>query len=435
MTTSNMMGHVDFRFLRPAKAALLKERYDLFGRNAAPLRCVAINDAIIVPPVPELWNEGVRECGVIDSSMHFVTESSQDVDNAKAISEYGKEAASSKAEDMTVMYAGYLNRHWGHFTVDCLSRLWAAIGSSWQFDKIVFCVEPGNLALPDGNVMECIKLLGMEDKLMLIDRPKRFRCIIVPEEGALSRHHFAQEPLAVYDRIAMNAAVGHDNGKLPEKIYMSRSRLKKAVKTEWDLKWFDDFFKNNGFTVIYPENIGIGELTRYLRNAREVAAMSGTLPHNMLFANSGQKLIIIEKYANINNYQPGIDMARELDVTYVDANALIWSVSPGGGPFILYPNRRFIDFAKDHCLSGAVPFTSPKLKGILKQYFSQFHRQYSRQWYMEAWLEEEIGLLREAYRESMDDFGQWVDGSSTLYPCDALSPLYLAKKLRSWLRK
>ena len=144
-------------------------------------------------------------------------------------------------------------------------------------------------------------------------------------------------------------------------------------------------------------------------------------------------MTIIEKFAYINTYQPGIDLVRELNVTYVDANAFIWPVSPGGGPFIVYPNDLFRSFCADRGLSiKGIPVNT--CRKMLRQFVRAYRRQYSRQWVYEEFLEPQIGLMREAYEASESDFGDWLTGKKTLFLSDLFSPRRLAKKLISFFR-
>lgn len=63
-------------------------------------------------------------------------------------------------------------------------------------------------------------------------------------------------------------------GNTPEKVYMSRSLLPKHRDLEFGFEALDDFFKKNGYTVLYPEKIPLSQLIQYIRNAEVVATVS-----------------------------------------------------------------------------------------------------------------------------------------------------------------
>lgn len=107
---------------------------------------------------------------------------------------------------------------------------------------------------------------------------------------------------------------------------MSRSLLPKHRDLEFGFEALDDFFEKNGYTILYPEKIPLSQLIQYIRNAEVVATVSGTLPQNMLFGKQGQRLLIMERCAFINDWQPPVDRIKELQTTYVDANIPIYTV-------------------------------------------------------------------------------------------------------------
>ena len=75
------------------------------------------------------------------------------------------------------------------------------------------------------------------------------------------------------------------------------------------------------------------------------------------------------------------------------------------------------------------PWDESHLRHILRDYFRAFKRHYGYQWFMNEWLEEEIELLREAYRDSYKDFGGWLDGSKPLFIKDIISLRNFAKRI------
>lgn len=416
----------DFRYLRPRKAALLRHFYEDFGRNLHPLSCVAVDDATVVPPPPTVSADGLWDCGVTDAGGRFVVESGR-TDRVAEIEAYAGDASGETVAE-TVMFCGFLNYHWGHFMVNSLARMWAAVSGKYDFDRLVFVVPKKGVLPLEGNIREAFRLLDLDKPIDLIDSPRRYARVIVPEEGCSSEEYVAPEILPVYDRISRASLAECSATAKSEKIYLSRGRFLKAVKSEFDVRWFDKFFAANGYRVVYPEMIPLGELIAIIHGASTVAAMAGTLPHTLLFGPDGLDVTIIEKYAYINTYQPGIDLVRKLDVTYVDANAFIRPVSPGGGPFIIYPNGLFRSFCADMGLSlKGLP--SGSCRKMLRQFVNAYQRQYSRQWIYEEFLEPQIGLMREAYEASMPDFGDWLTGKKPLFLRDMFSPRRLAKKL------
>ena len=419
--------NICYKYLRPGKGKLLAERYSLFASNIHPLRLDIAADAMLLPPP----SATTHDCGVATLTRESgitIHPLSCDSDSADWLSQHAQQSwRSCPKEQATVLYAGYLNPHWGHFIMDSLSRLWPAfLDDAPHYDHIIFLTDIRRRFHP--NILQTLELTGLMDKIRFIDHPIRFSKVIVPETGIESRHHYGAEVERVYETIGRNA----DSRMLPsagKKIYLSRGRLGKARLNEPGSGWTDEFFAANGYTIIYPEQEDAATLITALRGADTVAALSGTLPHNMVFARPGTRLEVIEKSPGINNYQQAVDLMRRLDALYIDANAMIWTTDPGLGPFIIYPNHLMRAFCADMRLTPPAPWTPRKKRNILKRFFSLYRRHYGRQWILPEWMECEISILREAYADSSTDFGCWISGRRLLDAIDLLSPRYFAKWL------
>lgn len=415
---------LDPRYLRPRKARFLNEMYGIFRDNSHPLRSDVLENAIIIPPLIP----GSHDSVVIDGN--GINRFSDDIHGDVAMISDAGMGFDGETSDETVLFAGYLHNHWGHFITQSLSRLWLPFNSGNDFSRIIFCSAPGD-AQPCANIKRVLELTGLSDKIEVISEPRRFKRVIVPEPGITSRGHVGKESLKVYDTISANIDRLTENSRSewPGKIYLSRAQFVKSNLNEYGSQWVDAFFLKNGFTVISPEKETIETTISLIRHAGIVAAMSGTLPHNMLFANPGQRLLIIEKYAAANNFQPGIDLLRDLDVTPIDANAFIWPIDAGAGPFIIYPNDIFTRFATDSGMSLAQQWNDSTKKKALIRFFTLFHRHYAYRLQLQEWEEPEIGALREAAIDSLTDFGEWINGTKPLSLSDTINPRTIAKRI------
>lgn len=220
-----------------------------------------------------------------------------------------------------------------------------------------------------------------------------------------------------------------------KKIYLSRSKFRKAIENEPNISWLDDYFSENGFEVVYPEKLPLVDLIHILNNAEVVCTVSGTLPHNMMFAPNRTKLWVIEKTAVFNNFQSGVDLLRNLDVTYVDANALIWTTSAGLGPFIVYPNDKFKAFAKTNGLLEPQEWSHMEKRNALRRFIKMYRRHYSRKWILAEWEESEISNLREAWHDTMKDFGSWISGEKPIILADKLYLRGQIKRLYHYVKR
>lgn len=319
------MYSIDYQYLRPKKAEALKAWYDeplaitenpavWRGKNATilPLRRQAEDNL--------LFGRG----GVVDENGEYVP-----LSGIEGRVQFAYPVEKKEYRDETVVYCGYLVNHWGHFLIEGVTRLWYFLENDPGVDKYVFFLDENEEREIRANYREFLELLGIWEHLEIINTPTTYREVIVPELGLYCRSRYTPKLLKVYDTVANNA-VPDPNWERPAKIYYSRSQFKKGMPFESGFDTLDDFFRRNGYTILYPEKVPLGRMISYIRNADVVASLSGSLPHNMLFARPGQKLEIVERLTiNVDN-QVGINRIMDLDVTYIDAHIPIYPVDLPG---------------------------------------------------------------------------------------------------------
>lgn len=420
--------NICYDYLRPKKAALLRERYKLYEDSARTPKCVCAHNAVVYPCL-NIGGGDLYGC-IIDSNGNLIEAPYIDTANRELFEEWSRQHPAGESFDGSVIYLGTLNTHWGHFITDCLSTFWWL--GEMDADKYLFSVPEGKDPHLYPNIIEALDLLGVRSKVEFISSPVKCRKVIIPCRGMLPRDYILPECKRIYERIAAEACRNMDKkAAFPEKILISRSSLKKAVLNDIGTAEVEKIFTDNGYTAVYPEKISLTQFIRLLHHARETVMISGTLPHNMLFAPCGSKMIVLEKYANINNFQQGIDLIKDFDVVYIDAAYLIKCVSPGLGPFILGNTDEFRRYCRDAALVNDMkPMNCRK---VLAQYLKLHFRHYKWQWILPEWLEPEIGLLREAYNATLPIFEDWLTGKKWIYLYDLLRPRFIARKLRHLL--
>lgn len=418
---------IETKYLRPKKAALLDERYRLYDEPAEP-RITGVDNGCVIPAYTDCHGDVIS--GVTDAEGRFISDSHM-VDYPDEVESYVR-GMDFTYHDETVVYVGMFNPHWGHFITDCLATFWFL--GSVDADRYVFSYREGETPHIHANIRMALTLLGVWDKIEFVSAPRRYRHIYVPRKGMVPRGHVLGESAAVYDTIIARALAGYKQPAVRhDKIIMSRCGFAKALLNDLGTCEVERVFEDNGYYPVYPEQMTLTELIGCLSAAREVVAISGTLAHNMLFAPEGSRLTVLEKYANINNYQQGIDRLRHLEATYIDVAYFIWPIDPGLGPFIMADTSEFRRFAQDHGLRYTMP--PADAKRLLRRFFRLYYRHYKRRWIMPEWLEPEISLFSEAYEASQPLFGPWLDGSRPLFPSDALRPRFIAKTLLRQLRR
>ena len=320
-------------------------------------------------------------------------------------------------EDQKIVYCGYFRKHWGDFIVDCVNRLWFYLCNDDEtIDYYVYFVDEDKSMDHSGNFQEYFDLLGVGDRIKMINRPTKFREVIVPE-SAFHRQFNEYSPLylSIFDQIKQNvlALAEGDATIYPEKIFFTRSALGKAQCKEYGMDMIDDYFRINGFEIVAPEKHTLREQVLLIHHADVVASISGTLPHNLLFGHEDQRLIIIERNALNNFTQPYISRLKNIETIYIDAQHTIYPVELAYGPFI-YANTKWLkQFTEDHGYQQPDPVYESKryLKNIFRSYMKFYQNEYYMTWYMGGatpWMKRDIDILYEAHEEGAETFKPWI---------------------------
>lgn len=275
--------------------------------------------------------------GVLDARDNYVKESAQVGKGNTAdrfAGKYKYDAQDVKFLNEEVIYIGALPLHWGHFLIDMVHRFWIFSEEKYSCYKVVYCA---NNAYFQGVLLEFIQMLGINPKqLYRVDKPTRFLKIYVPEQSYMACDYFTQEYRNTFCRL--RNALPQLGLKPFDKIYLSRGHFKAASKKEIGERNIEENFSNNGFRVLYMEELSLVEQVFYISNCKTVAALSGTLCHNILFANADSTLIILNKTHLINTHQVIINQMVGCKVIYIDLYIEPFKNIPssyGEGPFLL----------------------------------------------------------------------------------------------------
>ncbi len=434
---NNGMSYIDYSYTRPKKAAVLKNWHNSY-LNGEPfhekkeLITESYDNATILPirRFPEdnlLFGRG----GLVDKNNNYVALSA--IDNRV---QFSYEFNNPVVKDEKVVYGGYLVCQWGHFLVEAVSRLWYALENDTTIDKYVFFLSQDEEREATGNYKEFFQLLGIWDKIEIINKPTQYREVIVPELSYKWRTYFSQYYKKIFDTIANNIKIS-PQWQACDKIFFTRSQLASASLTDIGTPMVDSFFLNNNYKIISPEKISLSELIFLIRNAKECAAVSGTLPHNMLFGNDNQKLTIIERNILNNEIQSDINNIRQLNTTYVDANLGLYTVNLGFGPFLLCYKGLFEKYAKDNGLNPPdSQYTSDKyIKKCFQKYMKTYKQVYHYEWFMFDWSIKYTDYQREAYLDSLNYVGDYIYGRKPFKLSHYFELHYIKQIVKSIIRK
>ena len=400
------MYSVNYDYLRPEKAKMLRQWCDVpLAKNNEPKIWRGSHATIL--PLRRLETDNLQfgRGGVVDADGNYV-----ELSQIPKRLQYAYPFENPEYRDEKVVYCGYLINHWGHFLIEGVTRLWYFLENDPTVDKYVFFLQENEEREIKGNYREFLELLKIWDKLEIINRPTAYREVIVPELGIHVLNSYVPKLMRVFDTIADNV-VADPSWETPEKIYFSRSQFKKAQACEFGFDLLDNFFAKNGYTILYPEKIPLSRMIHYIRHAQVVASLSGTLPHNMLFAKNGQTLEIVERLVISVDNQADVNRMRNLRVVYIDANIPLYSID-FVGPIIMGYTPELERFAKDRGLQPPDEcfLTQKHYRRCFVNYMKAYADLYRYNWHQADWYGPFADSLYEGFRAGHDFFGDYLDG-------------------------
>lgn len=374
-----------------------------------------------------VWTGG----GVVNKEGHYVKESGI-MDRIDQSYEF----SNPEFREEKVVYCGYMVPQWGHFLVEGVSRLWYALENDSSVDKYIFFLDLNEEREIKGNYREFLELLGIWDKVEFINKPTQYREVVVPERAYAIWNWWSESYKQIFDAVSQNIKPAEDWEK-HEKIFLSRSHIKNIDQKEFNLDMLDDYFRRNGYEVIYPEQHNLTYLIYLIRNADIVATNSGSIQHNMLFAQDNKKHIVIERTVVTVDFTVDINRMRDFDVIYIDANLPIYSVSIGYGPYILFNSKMLQKFTQDF---GYVPVAAAytnkrRMKKIFVKYMKAYRQEYQYQWYMADWEQPFIAAIREGYEEGFEYYKDLIMTENAFMPHHYFEIQFWKRKVWKMMRE
>ena len=421
--------NINYAYLRPKKACVLKEWTDAPFEKLDTLEVWSGNNATILP-LKTFPQDGYLfgRAGVVDCDGNYVDSSAIE---RRVQSAYPVE--NPEYRDERVIYCGYWVKQWGHFLVESVARLWYALEST---EKLIFVTDYGCESQFYGNYKEFLQLLGVYDRIEVISKPTKFREVLVPQLGYKWRAYYSDQYRSIFSRIAGNVDTP-DGWRPADKIFLSRSKLKNINKKEYGYDMLDSYFARNGYQIVHPQDISLSELIRLLKHCSECASISGTLPHNMLFAADRSNLTIVERNVLNNEIQVDVNHIKQLNVTYIDANLAIYPINLGYGPFMMAYNHQFAAFTESRGYQKPDDrYLSKRYikKGFIR-YMQEYQRYYSYQWYMSDWMIGYTDYMHEAYTDSLEYIGDYILGKKPFQLRHYFMPQYWKQFIKLLLKR
>ena len=251
--------------------------------------------------------------------------------------------------DEDVIFGGSLLGHFGHFILECWSRLWYVIQNPQLQSKVLFITTThgGYKSWFD----DFFRLMGIDkERIVYVKKPTQCRSVTVPEQSQYNSWtfvKFTKEFFVPYQAIKSRVTPG----KI-KKLYLTRRNVvignyRRVCCNE---EYFEDFFTARGFKVIAPEKLSIEEQVSLIMGADEIAAIQGTLTHWAMFCKPDAKFIMLKRHDSTQDIQIFINEAFGVENYYiVDAwKKFMYVESHIDGVFMLGSNRCWREFVADY---------------------------------------------------------------------------------------
>lgn len=328
-----------------------------------------IENGILLPQKDGILSWGIGGC--LDKQGNLVEESTV----FKAFGgAYSYDDTNIVCIDEPIIYIPIIPKHWGHFLIDAVCRLWPFIDEKYKNYTIYYDswgFENNELT---GNYKKFLEYMGIYERMKPVDKAIKVKKILIPSAtmSFSESYHLKYKDIFSYvtDKIMHSDSVS--SLKKKENVYFTRSQLPTSKLKEIGEKDIETILYKNGYEILSPEKLSLEEQVFYFYNAKNVASMSGTIMHNIGFAGSDTKLWIMNRTCMPNHPQLMLNKLFDNDVINVDVYAQETLKHPrdyGTGPFWIEPNENFGLFCKDMKLNNEYSIKNRR-KNLMNYYLS-----------------------------------------------------------------
>ena len=313
----------------------------------SPLTYKEVNNGKILPFRGDYSSTTWGIGGVIDSEGYFVSESVYK-NGWSTFGGYYEYSDYVNVIDKPVIYLGVFFKHWGHFLLDLINRMWIIL-SDFKFEYVVYL---GNEDM-DGNYLEFMEMLGVpKEKLLRIDTVTKFKKIIIPELSYVKTSYYTKEYLNMFEKVRNKCMLKHVDEKIRNSkyVYFSRIFYSKGLRAkEFGEKSIEKTFLQNGYLILRPELLSLSEQIIIWNTAKKIVCINGTIPLNVLFSDSNIEVIVLNKTSKPHENLFLVEKIKKADIKYVDIYDKRFTnkdYSLGRGPFLMGITDGFRNFCK-----------------------------------------------------------------------------------------
>jgi capsular polysaccharide biosynthesis protein len=258
-----------------------------------------LNDAVALPGLPGLYDRhGYR----IDAAAVRTVSSDAPAIRTKNLHKgiAGHVALPSGLEqvDNPVLFGGHLMKHYGHFIIESMSRMWAR--DYFPALPILF-TSPRKWSQAPAYGVDVLAALKIFDRALLVDKPTIFRTVVCPSPAV----EYRWKAFAVADEphIAVaNALDGPARRKWERPVYLTRSGLASDLRKSEAEPELEAELSVRGFDVIAPEFLSLQDQIHLFENVPLIAGTLGSALHTAMFSRSRGLLALLNWGRGFEHY-------------------------------------------------------------------------------------------------------------------------------------
>ena len=197
-----------------------------------------------------------------------------------------------------VLFGGHLMKHYGHFIIESMSRMWAR---DLFPDLPILFTSPRKWRDPPAYGTDVLGALGLQQRMIVVDQPTLFREVVCPWTAIEYRwkaYAVADEP-----HIAVARALHRSGRRIWRRpVYLTRSGLTDTLRKSEAESELEEELSTRNFEIIRPEELTLAEQISIFEQAPLVAATVGSALHTALFSRSPTTLATLNWGRGFEHY-------------------------------------------------------------------------------------------------------------------------------------
>lgn len=195
------------------------------------------------------------------------------------------------------LYLGWIITHYGHFITESISRMWWLAENEEHVKSITILVH-ANFSSPLSfplHVKEAFAALGISlSQIKLVKEDAIYESLIVPGQSMILDDTISERQVSIWNKIRDSIHPPQNTGEPKRKVYLSRKfQDQKDDSRQFNDQAVETIFRQNGFEIIYPEQLSFQEQIKIYAETKVLAGPVGSAMHNAVFMPDNGKVVIL----------------------------------------------------------------------------------------------------------------------------------------------